>query len=33
MAGNEILTLRSDLFVGDELVTSTWSTLVFRGQQ
>ena len=33
MAGNEILTLRSDLFVGEELVTSTWSTLVFRGQQ
>ena len=33
MAGNDILTLRSDLFVGDELVTSTWSTLVFRGQQ
>jgi len=33
MAGNDILTLRSDLFVGEELVTSTWSTLVFRGQQ
>lgn len=32
MAGNEILTLRSDLFVGAELVTSTWSTLVFRGK-
>ena len=29
-AGNEIVTVRSDLFSGTELVVSTWSTLVVR---
>jgi hypothetical protein len=29
-AGNEIVTIRSDLFSGTELVVSTWSTLVVR---
>ena len=29
-AGNEIVTVRSDLFSGKELVVSTWSTLVVR---
>lgn len=30
MAGNEIVTVRSDLHAGEELVVSTWSTLVVR---
>jgi acyl dehydratase len=30
MAGNEIVTVRSDLNSGSELVVSTWSTLVVR---
>ncbi len=30
VAGNEILTVRSDLRAGDELVASSWSTLVVR---
>jgi len=30
MAGNEIVTVRGDLFNGSELVVSTWSTLVVR---
>jgi hypothetical protein len=30
MAGNEIVTVRSDLHDEDELVLSTWSTLVVR---
>jgi hypothetical protein len=30
LARNEIVTVRSDLFVGDELVVITWSTLVAR---
>ena len=30
VAGNEIVTIRSDLFSGTELVVSTWSTLVVR---
>jgi hypothetical protein len=30
MAGNEIVTVRSDLHDGAELVLSTWSTLVVR---
>ncbi|MEI6216797.1 MAG: MaoC family dehydratase N-terminal domain-containing protein [Actinomycetes bacterium] len=30
MAGNEIVTVRSDLHSGTELVVSTWSTLVVR---
>ena len=30
VAGNEIATVRSDLFAGDELVISSWSTLVAR---
>jgi hypothetical protein len=30
MAGNEIVTVRSDLHDGTELVLSTWSTLVVR---
>lgn len=29
-AGNEIVTVRSDLHSGSELVASTWSTLVVR---
>ncbi|MFZ4124090.1 MAG: FAS1-like dehydratase domain-containing protein, partial [Candidatus Planktophila sp.] len=29
-AGNEILTVRSDLFKADEKVVSSWSTLVVR---
>ncbi|CAB4343851.1 unannotated protein [freshwater metagenome] len=29
-AGNEIVTVRSDLHSGEELVVSTWSTLVVR---
>ena len=29
-AGNEIVTVRSDLHAGDQLVVSTWSTLVVR---
>ena len=29
-AGNEIVTVRSDLFNGDEKVVSSWSTLVVR---
>ncbi len=29
-AGNEIVTVRSDLHSGDQLVVSTWSTLVVR---
>ena len=30
LAGNEIVTVRSDLHAGGELVVSTWSTLVVR---
>ena len=30
MAGNEIVSVRSDLHSGSELVVSTWSTLVVR---
>ena len=30
VAGNEIVTVRSDLNSGSELVVSTWSTLVVR---
>jgi hydroxyacyl-ACP dehydratase HTD2-like protein with hotdog domain len=30
VAGNEIATVRSDLFAGDEIVISSWSTLVAR---
>ena len=30
-AGNEIISVRSDLHSGSELVVSTWSTLVVRG--
>ena len=30
MAGNEIVSVRSDLHFGAELVASTWSTLVVR---
>ena len=30
MAGNEIVTVRSDLHAGSDLVVSTWSTLVVR---
>jgi hypothetical protein len=29
-AGNEIVTVRGDLFSASELVVSTWSTLVVR---
>ena len=29
-AGNEIVTVRSDLHAGDQLVVSTWSTVVVR---
>lgn len=31
VAGNEIVTVRSDLFCGDELVQQQWTTLVARG--
>ena len=31
VAGNEIISVRSDLHNGDELVVSSWSTLVVRG--
>ena len=30
VAGNEIVTVRCDLISGEELVVSSWSTLVFR---
>ncbi|MEY4967441.1 MAG: hypothetical protein RIQ73_140 [Actinomycetota bacterium] len=30
-AGNEVISVRSDLHSGSELVVSTWSTLVVRG--
>ena len=30
LAGNEIVTVRSDLLEYDEVVVSSWSTLVFR---
>ena len=30
LAGNEIVTVRSDLHASEELVVSTWSTLVVR---
>jgi hypothetical protein len=30
-AGNEIISVRSDLHSGEELVVSSWSTLVVRG--
>jgi hypothetical protein len=30
VAGNEIVTVRSDLLAGSELAVSTWSTLVVR---
>ena len=30
VAGNEIVTVRSDLFCGDELVQQQWTTLVAR---
>ncbi len=31
MAGNEIVTVRSDLIWSGEIAVSSWSTLVFRG--
>lgn len=31
VSGNEIITVRSDLHNGSELVVSSWSTLVVRG--
>jgi hypothetical protein len=31
IAGNEIVTVRSDLSKGDAIAVSTWSTLVVRG--
>lgn len=31
IGGNEIVTVRSDLHSGEELVLSSWSTLVVRG--
>ena len=31
VAGNEFVTARSDLFVGDKLALTNWSTLVVRG--
>ena len=31
VAGNEIISVRSDLHNGDEIVISSWSTLVVRG--
>lgn len=31
IAGNEIVTVRSDLIWDNELAVSSWSTLVFRG--
>jgi hypothetical protein len=31
IAGNEIVTVRSDLLKGDAIAVSTWSTLVVRG--
>ena len=31
VAGNEIISVRSDLHSGSELVVSSWSTLVVRG--
>ena len=31
VAGNEFVTARSDLFVGDKLAVTNWSTLVVRG--
>jgi acyl dehydratase len=31
VAGNEIVTVRGDIFAGNECLVSTWSTLVFRG--
>jgi hypothetical protein len=31
VAGNEIISVRSDLHNGNELVVSSWSTLVVRG--
>jgi acyl dehydratase len=31
VAGNEIVTVRGDIFAGSECLVSTWSTLVFRG--
>jgi hypothetical protein len=30
VAGNEIVTVRSDLLNGGEVAVSSWSTLVFR---
>jgi len=30
LAGNEVVTVRSDLRTGDQLAVSTWSTLVVR---
>ena len=30
LAGNEIVTVRSDLYSGEELLVSSWSTLVVR---
>ena len=30
MAGNEIITVRSDLIESGEVAVSSWSTLVFR---
>jgi acyl dehydratase len=30
VAGNEIVSVRSDLFTGDQLAISSWSTLVVR---
>ena len=31
VAGNEFVTARSDLFVGEKLAVTNWSTLVVRG--
>jgi hypothetical protein len=31
VAGNEIVTVRSDLISEEQIVVSSWSTLVFRG--
>ena len=31
VAGNEFVTARSDLYVGDKLAVTNWSTLVVRG--
>ena len=35
LAGNEFISIRTDFFdvKNEELVSATWSTLVFRGEQ